>query len=516
MKQVRIPEHVKKRWRNHCESIQQVTTVNSSESLADKLNRIQRGRNDYNYFSEYYFEHYARRKMPDGSFTVSRNAPFHTSAANKIRAAQTIKAAFKWPRGHAKSTHFDVILPLWLKFQKIPQLHVMLLVGKSEESARTLLGDVQAELQYNRRIIHDFGEQYNHGTWEEGRFITKDGTAFFALGRGQSPRGIRHREHRPDYIVIDDLDDDELCQNEKRVRKLTDWVKEALFGALDGGRGRFIIVGNLISKNSVLANISKTKGVHVKQVNAIDKDGEPTWREKWSREELQEAAQFMGYRAFQKEFMNNPITEGAVFRHDWIKWKKVLPLRKYDSLVAYCDPSFKSSTKNDYKAIKVWGKIGHELHHLYSFVRQTTVSEMVRWFYDLHEKVEKAGAICDYYIEANFLQDILLDEFTEEGKYRGYQLPIRADKRKKPDKFQRIEAISPLWERGFVFYNETQKNDNDMLAGIEQTLAFEKGSRAHDDAPDADEGAIYILQKRARVEEFTPSFGYRQSPKNMW
>lgn len=33
-------------------------------------------------------------------------------------------------------------------------------------------------------------------------------------------------------------------------------------------------------------------------------------------------------------------------------------------------------------------------------------------------------------IEANFLQDTLLDDFEEEGNLRGYQLPIQADKRK--------------------------------------------------------------------------------------
>lgn len=69
---------------------------------------------------------------------------------------------------------------------------------------------------------------------------------------------------------------------------------------------------------------------------------------------------------------------------------------------------------------------------------------------------------------------MILDEFTAEGNIRGYQLPIAPDTRKKPDKFARIEAISPLWERGFVFYSETQRDDPDMKAGIEQTLAFEK------------------------------------------
>jgi hypothetical protein len=140
---------------------------------------------------------------------------------------------------------------------------------------------------------------------------------------------------------------------------------------------------------------------------------------------------------------------------------------------------------------------------------------MVRWFYDLHESVPE-GVICDYYMEANFMQDVILDEFTVEGQLRGYQLPIRSDQRKKPDKFQRIESISPLWERGFIFYNEDLKNDRDTLTGIEQLLALEKGSNTHDDAPDADEGAIYILQKRTRMQTFQPTFGSRPKPSNLW
>lgn len=515
-KPAKISPQVIKEWQEHCKVIQQSTTINPNESIADKEARIKRARRDYNFFTEYYFEHYAKQQNPDGTETVTKNAKFHKDAAVKLKKTRNIKAALKWPRGHAKSTHLDIITPLWLKFQETPQLRVMVLVGKSQDSAQILLSDVQAELQYNRRIIHDFGEQHNHGSWEQGSFITQDNTAFFALGRGQSPRGLRHRENRPDYIVIDDIDDDELCENPARVRKVTDWVKEALFGALDGGRGKFVIVGNLISKNSVLNNISKTPGVYVSRVDALDRNGNPVWKGRWTKEELDKAAEFMGYRAFQKEFMNNPITEGAIFKNDWIQWKKMLPLKKYDSLVAYCDPSFKSSVKNDYKAIKVWGKTGTELHNLFAFVRQTTVGEMVRWFYDLHEKVNDAGAICDYYIEANFLQDILLDEFETEGNIRGYQLPISADKRGKKNKHQRIESISPLWERGFVFYNEELKEDKDMQTGLDQLLAFEQGSRAHNDGPDADEGAIWILQRRTRQESFMPSYGKRRTSANTW
>ena len=500
------------RWQKHCETVQAATTVNTAETLQDKALRIKRVRTDYAAFVDYYFPHYTVN--PETGMRTPC-APFHIKAASKILQNRNLRAVFKWHRGAAKSTHMDIFIPLWLKCQQNKQLNVMVLVGKSEDNANTLLSDIQAELQFNQRYIHDFGQQYNGGSWEEGEFVTKDGTAFFARGRGQSPRGLRYRSHRPDYIVIDDLDDDELCESPARVTRLTNWVKEALFGALDGGRGRFIMVGNLISKNSVLANIAATNGVHVSQVNVWDKNGNVSWAAKWTPEEVRAIEQFQGYRSFQKEYMNNPITEGAVFRNDWIKWGKMPDLKKFDELVLYIDPSFKGTTKNDYKAAKLWGKAGSQLWHIKAFVRQCSVAEMVRWLYDLYEWSQSQGIAIKWYMEANFMQDTILDEFRREGDLRGYQLPISADKRKKPDKFQRIEAISPLWERGFVTYNETEKDDPDMQAGIEQTLAFERGMRGHDDAPDADEGAIWYLQRDTRISSFTPSFGRRNNAKNI-
>lgn len=360
------------RWQKHCETVQQATVVNTAETARDKAARIKRVRADYAAFVDYYFPHYTANPET-GKQTPC--APFHIKAANKVLKERNLKAAFKWHRGAAKSTHLDIFIPLWLKCQETRQLNVMVLVGKSEDNANTLLADIQAELQFNQRYIHDFGEQYNNGSWEEGEFVTKDGTAFFARGRGQSPRGLRYRSHRPDYIVIDDLDDDELCESPARVTRLTNWVKEALFGALDGGRGRFIMVGNLIAKNSVLANICAIDGVHVSQVNIWDKDGNVSWAAKWSPEEVRAIEKFQGYRSFQKEYMNNPITEGAVFRNDWIKWGKLPELKKFDELVLYIDPSFKGTTKNDYKAAKLWGKIGSQLWHIKAFVRQCSVAE---------------------------------------------------------------------------------------------------------------------------------------------
>lgn len=508
------------RWREHCRQVQSMTAVTiavARETPAAKARRIKYLLSDYNAFCEYYFAHFLtlRDKTTGEAVRIIHNAPFHTAAAMKIRSTPDLKAVFEWPRAHAKSTHIGVFIPLWLIFQPKRLINFMVTVGKSEDAAVRLLGDLQAELEYNQRLIADFGEQKNIGSWLAGEFKTKGGAKFLAVGRGQSPRGLRDREARPDYIAIDDLDDDELCRNEKRVKELTDWVKEALFGALDVGRGRFIMVGNLIAKNSVLANIAASKGVYVSKIQAVDREGNPVWAEKWTKEEAQAYKDFVGYRAWEKEMMHNPITDGTIFRHEWIRYKKLPKLQKYDMLVCYTDPSFKSTTANDYKACRLWGKIGTELHLIDTYVRQDTVTGMVRWLYNLYESLPD-DVVVSFYMEANFMQDIILDEFDTEGRLRGYQLPIMPDTRNKPEKIQRIEAVSPLWERGKVYYNAALKDSPDMVTGIEQTLALERGSRAHDDAPDADEGAIWFLQRATRQAGFEPDIIPRRPPRSSW
>ena len=262
-------------WREHCKQIAALTDTSlmAPESKADRKKRIASLQRDYAAFCEYYFPHFLqlKDKTTGKVLRTIHNAPFHNQAARKVKSTPNLKAVFMWPRGHAKSTHLDVFLPLWLMFQPLRLINFMVIVGKSEDAACRLLGDIQAELEYNDRLKADFGEQKpSGGDWTDGEFKAQCGVKFLACGRGQSPRGLRDREARPDYIVIDDLDDDELCKNEKRVRELTSWVKSALFGSLDVGRGRFLMVRNHISKNSVLFNIAHTKGVFLSNVYAVD------------------------------------------------------------------------------------------------------------------------------------------------------------------------------------------------------------------------------------------------------
>ena len=151
-----------KRWQEHCKRVERMTSQERVETEAERKRNIARALKDYDCFCQRYLSHYCQ----------CPNAKFHNEAARYIASHTEMRLVCKWPRGHAKSVHLDIGIPLWLKFRD--ELHVMVLVGKSEDSADGLLGDLQAELQYNQYIIRDFGEQYNSGMWQEGEFVTRD------------------------------------------------------------------------------------------------------------------------------------------------------------------------------------------------------------------------------------------------------------------------------------------------------------------------------------------------------
>ncbi len=484
-KKKRASKEVLKAWRERVSLIQS-NEFELSETIAEQEARKRKGLKDYNFFCRSYFPHLAFTDCAD----------FQIDAAKYISEESRARALFEWARGHAKSTHISCLIPLWLLARGQRDFNFLVLVSKSFDAAVGLLGDLQAELANNELYKRDFGISTEEGSeWTAGKFSLSNGTSFVALGRGQSPRGLKKRGRRPDYIIVDDIDDDELVQNESRVRKAHKWLMTALYGTMAVGRGRFILVGNRIGKTSILSEVAKMENIYHTIVNILNKKGEVSWKENYTMEEVLAIRKDMGEINFYREYMNTPITEGAVFKNEYFRYARMLPLKEYRRIVAYTDPSWKSSKQNDYKATILVGKTKDNKYHvLKAYAEQTSVKRMVAWHYEIEQFIDNKAPI-RYLMEANFIQDLLLNEFKQEGENRGFNIAITPDKRKKIDKYSRIEAMQPLFERGEVIFNEKEKEDQGMKVLVEQLLAIEPGSKVHDDAPDALEGAIYALTK---------------------
>lgn len=468
------------------------------ETEASKKRRIESLKKDFTKFCRYYFADFM-----DADFGW-----FHKKAVQDIRKNPNIMFIGEWPREHAKSVVMDIFLPMYLK--SLGELTGVILASANEDKADGLLADLQEQLMFNERYKADYGVQYKSGKWDEGHFVTNDGIGFWAFGRGQSPRGAREAANRPNLILVDDIDDAEICKNDKRVQEATDWVLGDLFGCAPIKGSRFIVIGNRIHKKSILAHLvgdvedddPKRQGIEHLKVYALENPrthemdlserGVPAWKERYTREQILAKMTKFGHRLAMREFFHKHIVEGRVFREEHLPWAPLPPLQNCDKIVTYCDPSYKDTKKNDYKFIVLIGQNGQYFDIYDCFGRQCTTPEMVRGHYNLAAEVP-LNRVCQHWMEANFIQDIHLKTYDEEAEKRGYSIAIRGDKRAKPDKMDRIENLSAYAERGLIRFNQEKKYSPDMQELRQQFLGFPDAD--HDDGPDAVEGAIYKLNK---------------------
>jgi hypothetical protein len=485
--------------------ISDITSVDVNESASVKKARIERAKKDYNFYVRYYFPHYAETDC----------APFHIEEANRVLKFKDIKAIEEWARGHAKSTHFDIFIPLWLHLFH-DQLKCMLLVGKNLDSAKKLLSDLQAECEANKKLIHDFGPLVLNGSWEEGNFKTTTGAAFFALGKGQSPRGLRNGPNRPDYIVVDDVDDDEECRNPRRVDQTVEWIRKALIPAMGKDITRFILVNNRIAKYSVLAKLAENKNFYHRRINALDENGRPSWSARYTKEHFDAIIKIIGWVAFNTEYMNEPMAEGKIFIDKYFQWCPILPLSMYDRIVAYWDVAYSEAKTADCNAVVIVGLTGVHKHVLRVYCRQSKMEDAIRWMSAIKKRLKQTHI--EWYGESQFWNSSVDLALKTVAKEFGFRMPIIFLDRpgRGSNKYSRIIQMLPAFQRGEMYFNEKEKHNQDMQTLVEQTKGIEPGYKTHDDGPDALEGASTKLEVGISVQDSTPTLGDRPVSKRLY
>lgn len=491
----------------HCLYIANMANVEIHESIEDKAKRIKKLERNYADWFTYYFPNYAK----------STCAWFHILLANLLFKNKVINLLLEWYRSAAKSVHADMGVPLWLMVQG--QLKFMLLIGETDLKAKKLLSGIQAQLQYNKRFINDYGAKFQHGDWAEGDFTTTDGIKFMSLGFGQSPRGAREAENRPDYIVVDDVDNRKHVNNDRLMREAVEYITEDVFGCFDADETntnmRFVFANNNFHKNSITNKLKilfnsfidkakknkETSPYRVISVAAVKNltTFEPEWPSKTSALYWRKKFANTTYRSFMREYMHKHIEDGKVFKSQDIQYRKPIKLDKYEALCLYGDMSYKAQACH--KGLVLVGKIGREFDIIHVFLRQQSRKQAAEWLYDLYEHKKLDRFNIRYEIEGLFAMDDFVNDFDEVGDERGYYVPVVANKEAKGDKYDRIEALAGFFERHNVYFNEDEKDSADMIELVDQFLAFEKGSNSPVDGPDATQGAFTRLNKTTFIQK---------------
>jgi len=472
-------------WDEFVVNMNRDAPVEQNETPAQQRKRMAELEADPEKWFKYYFSNYY----------TSEPANFHKRSTKRIMANAEWYEVRAWSRELSKSgrTMMEVLM-LVLTGKK----RNVVLTSNSKDNAERLLRPYKTLLEKNQRIINDYGKQEKHGMWTDAEFVTRKGAAFRALGKGQSPRGTRNEEVRPDVLLIDDFDTDEDCRNPETVDKYWDWLEKAFYATRSISNPLLIIFcGNIIAEYCTI-KLAMERADKAEVINIRDKDGKSTWPQKNTEAMIDRVLKNISYNASQGEYFNNPITKGKVF--DRLHYKRLEPYNRYRFLVAYTDPSYKGGKKNDFKATVLVGRHKDEYHVLKAYCAQTSTAQMLDWQYEILAEVGGRAPVF-FLVEWPAIDEPIKMELERANKRHKTTLPLAEDERVKPDKFYRIESLlEPLNRNEKLWFNEKLKPSAHMKAMEAQFLALSATSRAHDDGPDAVEGAVFAINAKTMAD----------------
>ena len=391
------------------------------------------------------------------------------------------------PREHGKSTRMSFAYPLWRILTGRSKFVVI--IASSQKLANKILRDIKYELIGNEKILEDFGQQRGE-VWTADFIELKNGSAVMASGAGSAIRGTRHRQHRPDLIICDDILKDETARSPTQREKIYDWFKRAVIPL---GKDAIIIVVNTIFHHDDLPS-RLLKEIQQKTLknwlglrfSAIKEDNTPLWPSHWPLQDLEEKKLVLGSSKFATEYMNEPTSdEEAIFRPEWIKYYTDAQLPPRDRLIITMgvDPAT-GKQHGDYSAYVVVGK-DKETGKIYVLEAYGKKVSPERFTQDIISAYKRWAPKVIIFEEIAF-QEIYKKVIMEKASKEGIHMPIKGIKHRL-SKAERIYRLAPLVENGFILFRENQT----LL--VDQLLTFPKSD--HDDLPDALEMAIQGLEK---------------------
>ena len=254
----------------------------------------------------------------------------------ELCTSENRRVAICAPRNHAKST--AITHALLLASVLFRNARYVLIVSDTETQASNFLMDIKTELLENQDLMDMFAIK---------RFIKEsvtdiivemyDGWKFriTAQGAEQKVRGKKWGNQRPDLVICDDLENDEMVESQERREKLRNWFFKALIPSL-ADDGKVIVVGTILHLDALLYRLLSNKSwknLFFKAHKSFDDFSELLWPEKWSVERLKaerdEKINEGMPEVYSQEYLNNPLDQSeAYFRRE-----DFLPMEEEDFLV---------------------------------------------------------------------------------------------------------------------------------------------------------------------------------------
>lgn len=493
---------------------------------------------DMSYFGRAYLPHYFIRKSPhfheelDGIWgngvMKGMNPARSAKIISRARGSRQVIAA---PRGHAKSTNFtfkDDLHAILYQYK-----HYIIILSDSSDQAEGFLEDIKTELEENANIIMDFGHLKGDKAWRSGVILTSTNIKVEAIGSGKKVRGRRHRNWRPDLIVLDDIENDENVNTPEQRKKLKSWFEKAVSKAGDTYTD-IMYIGTILHYDSLLSNVLKNPRYKARKyravisdavntrlweewesiyVNLFDEDHEANarkfyedheadmllgtevlWEEKLSYYDLMEIKVSEGTASYNSELQNDPVDpDSATFNPEWFDYYEP-ELMDFSSpefiFIGANDPSLGKNKKSDTSSII---NLAVSLKTGYMYVADASIEKrnpdaIITDIFEMnrrHKRDDRKGFF-RFGVETvqfqYYFKQVMAEKSAEQGEY----LPIE-EIQSSVNKVLRIESLQPVIKNKYLKFNREHKS---LLKQLEE---FPMGR--NDDGPDGLQMAVQTAQQ---------------------
>ncbi|MHB8739393.1 MAG: phage terminase large subunit [Candidatus Dormibacteria bacterium] len=404
------------------------------------------------------------------------------------------------PRGHAKSTAITHAYTLACILFR--ERSFALIISDTETQATFFLNDLKKELTENEDLMSLFGVK---GLVKDSLsdFIIEfdDGhkARVLAKGSGQSMRGTKWESKRPDLIICDDLENDEIVMNKDRRLKFKKWFNGTLIPCRSKS-GIVRVVGTILHMDSMLESLMpkeywkdnirgplkmigpKYKAWYSARYQAHNKDFSiclwPAHKGlEWLRDERQTYIDQGMADIWSQEYLNVPLDEErALFRRsDFIPMEQEDKKQNFNYYVG-TDFALTLESQNDYCAFVIGGVNSEgRLHIVHTIHTRMQSDEIEETIFEIN-RIWKPEM---FFFEKGQIwlgiQPHVINGMQERNEYFSYEaLPSMNDK------VTRSSAIRARMRIGAVKFDKTAEWFNDLE---EECVRFPRG--IHDDQVDA-------------------------------
>lgn len=362
---------------------------------------------------------------------------------------------------HAKSTAITHTFTLaCIVFRERDHI---LIVSDTEGQASDFLGDLKREFLENEELVQLFKFKKfikDSGTEIIGEFENGDQFRVVAKGSEQKVRGIKWRNKRPNLIVGDDLENDEIVMNDERRAKFDRWLDQALIPA--GSDDCLVrIVGTILHMDSALEKRMPKWGAettHTDGVRHWSSDTSRTWRsvryqahdetfdtilwpEKFPKSRLLKIkTRYMEQgnpEGYSQEYLNYPIDESTAYFQK-SDFRPMDEDAKHEHMDYYIGGDLAISEKDSraFTVFVVVGRAPNGILRIVDVIRFRGDSlEIINTIFTLHLKYEPEAFFLEKENIMRSIWPVLKEKMLEEDLFpnvhEDYMIIPSADKRKR-------------------------------------------------------------------------------------